>query len=472
MLFSIEPQERKVFERIGLCASELGIPAYAVGGYVRDRLLGRDTKDIDVVCVGDGIQLAEQVASKLSPRPKVVVYRRFGTAMLRCDGIELEFVGARRESYSPDSRKPEVELGTLEDDQNRRDFTINALAVSLNGDTFGQIIDPFNGLAHLESKTIKTPLDPGQTFSDDPLRMLRAIRFANQLGFTIEPNTLNGIKKYKSRLNIISKERISGELEKILLTPKPSIGFNLLFDTGLLQLFLPELALLQGVEDRQGRAHKDNFYHTLEVLDNLCKRSNNIWLRWAALLHDIAKPATKKFDKEHGWTFHGHEWKGANMVPGIFRNLRLPLDSKMEYVKKMVLLHLRPISLTKEEVTDSAVRRLLFDAGEDVEDLMKLCESDITTKNPRKMSRYLEGYEYLKERMAEVSQADRLRLWQPPITGEVIMETFDIPPSREVGAIKTAVREAILDGLIPNDFEAGFQRMLEEAAKLGFTPKS
>jgi poly(A) polymerase len=471
MLFSLEPQERKVFIMIGNCARELGVPAYVVGGYVRDRLLGRPSKDIDVVCIGEGIQLAEQVASKLSPRPKVVVFRRFGTAMLRYEGIELEFVGARRESYIPESRKPEVELGTLEDDQNRRDFTINALAVSLSDDTFGQIIDPFNGLAHLESKIIKTPLDPGQTFSDDPLRMLRAIRFANQLGFTIEPNTLNGIKQYKSRLNIISKERISGELEKILLTAQPSIGFNLLFDTGLLHLFLPELVALQGVEDRQGRAHKDNFYHTLEVLDNLCRRSNNIWLRWAALLHDIAKPATKRFDKEHGWTFHGHEWKGANMVPTIFRNLRLPLDSKMEYVKKMVLLHLRPISVTKEEVTDSAVRRLLFDAGEDIDDLMKLCESDITTKNPRKMARYLEGYEYLKERMAEVSQADRLRLWQPPITGEVIMRTFDIQPSREVGVVKTAVREAILDGHIPNDFEAGFQRMVEEGAKLGLSPK-
>jgi poly(A) polymerase len=467
MLFSIEPEERKVFEMVGNCASELGIPAYVVGGYVRDRLLGRETKDIDVVCVGDGIQLAEQVASKLSPHPKVVVFRRFGTAMLRFEGIELEFVGARRESYVPESRKPEVELGTLEDDQNRRDFTINALAVSLNEGSFGSIIDPFNGLAHLEKKIIKTPLDPGQTFSDDPLRMLRAIRFSNQLGFAIEPNTLNGIKLYKNRLHIISKERITGEVEKILQTPKPSIGFNLLFDTGLLQLFLPEVAALQGVEDRQGRAHKDNFYHTLEVLDNLCKRSDNIWLRWAALLHDIAKPATKRFDKEQGWTFHGHEWRGANMVPGIFRGMKLPLDSKMEYVKKMVLLHLRPISLTKEQVTDSAVRRLLFDAGADIDDLMKLCESDITTKNPRKMARYLEGYEYLKERMSGVSEADRLRLWQPPITGEVIMAAFGIPPSKQVGIIKTAVREAILDGLIPNDYEAGFERMLEEAAKLG-----
>lgn len=470
MLFSLEPQERTLFQQIGRCAAELGMPAYVVGGYVRDRLLGRPTKDIDVVCVGDGIRLANQVASKLTPRPKVVVYSRFGTAMLHCDGIELEFVGARRESYSPDSRKPEVELGTLEDDQNRRDFTINAMAISLQENSFGHIVDPFNGLAHLEQKILKTPLDPGQTFSDDPLRMMRAVRFATQLGFTIEPNTYKGIQQYKSRLHIISKERITTEVEKILQTPKPSTGFNLLFDTGLLHLFMPEVVALQGVEDRAGRAHKDNFYHTLEVLDNLCRRSDNIWLRWAALLHDIGKPPTKRFDPDHGWTFHGHEWKGATMVPPFFRNMRLPLDSKMEYVKKMVMMHLRPISLTKEEVTDSAVRRLIFDAGEDLEDLMKLCESDITTKNPKKMARYLEGYEYLKERISLVNEADRLRLWQPPITGEVIMKTFQIPPSKEVGVIKTAVREAILDGEITNDFETAFQRMLEEGAKLGLNP--
>jgi putative nucleotidyltransferase with HDIG domain len=469
MLFSILPQERKLFELVGRCAQQMQVPAYVVGGYVRDRLLGRPTKDIDIVCVGDGIQLAETVAASLSPRPKVVVYRRFGTAMLRYDDIEIEFVGARRESYRDDSRKPEVEQGSLEDDQNRRDFTINALAVSLNPDTFGLIIDPFDGLSDLENKIIRTPLEPGKTFSDDPLRMLRAIRFSNQLGFQIEPNTFKGIAKYRSRIHIISKERIATELEKILLTPQPSIGFALLFDAGLLQIILPELAELQGVEDRNGRGHKDNFYHTLEVLDNLCRRSNNLWLRWSALLHDIAKPATKRFHKDSGWTFHGHEWVGANMVPKIFRNLRLPLDGKMEYVQKMVRLHLRPISLTKEEVTDSAVRRLLFDAGPDIEDLMKLCESDITTKNPRKMARYLEGYEYLKARMAEVDEADRIRLWQPPITGEIIMQTFGIEPSKTVGLLKTVVREAILDGEIPNEFEPAFQRLLEEGQKMGLS---
>jgi putative nucleotidyltransferase with HDIG domain len=327
-------------------------------------------------------------------------------------------------------------------------------------------------LEHLEQKVIKTPLDPGQTFSDDPLRMLRAIRFSNQLGFDIEASTLQGIAKYKSRIHIISKERIIGELEKIMKTDKPSIGFKLLFETGLLKLIFPEMAALQGVEDRNGRAHKDNFFHTLEVLDNVCKRSDNLWLRWAAVMHDIAKPATKKFDKEAGgWTFHGHEWLGAKMVPKIFRDLKLPLDSKMEFVQKMVMLHLRPISLTKEQVTDSAVRRLLFDAGPDIEELMKLCESDITTKNPNKMRRYLEGYEYLKERMALVSESDRLRLWQPPITGEVIMQTFDIQPSREVGVIKTAVREAILDGEITNEYESAFQRMIEEGRKIGLVAK-
>ncbi len=448
-------------------AREIGVPAYVVGGFVRDRLLGRPTKDIDIVCVGDGILLAETMASKLYPRPKIALYSRFGTAMLRYDEMEIEFVGARKESYAGDSRKPEVATGTLEDDQNRRDFTVNALAVSLNEADFGAIIDPFGGLKHLEEKVLKTPLEPGRTFSDDPLRMLRGIRFATQLDFNIDPHTYQAIYKNRQRIHIISKERISAELEKILMTPTPSTGFKMLFETGLLQIILPDLAALQGVEDRNGRGHKDNFFHTLEVLDNLCRRSKNIWLRWAAVFHDIAKPATKRYSPETGWTFHGHEWLGANMLPKIFRNLRLPLGAELEYVQKMVRLHLRPISLTKEEVTDSAVRRLLYDAGPDIEDLMKLCESDITTKNPRKMSRYLEGYEYLKERMALVSESDRLRLWQPPIDGKVIMETFGLPPSRDVGIIKTAVREAILDGLIPNEFEPAFAYMLEEGKKMG-----
>ena len=467
MIFNIQPHERKVFELIAQCAGQINVPAFVVGGYVRDRLLGRPSKDMDIVCVGDGILLAETLAARLYPRPKIAVYKRFGTAMLRYEDMEIEFVGARKESYSPDSRKPDVESGSLEDDQNRRDFTINALAVSLNPNDFGSLLDPFDGLQHLEEKRIKTPLDPGQTFSDDPLRMMRAIRFSNQLGFQIDPDTLNGIREHRHRIHIVSKERITTELEKIMRCPTPSIGFNLLFDTGLLHLILPDVAALQGVEDRDGKGHKDNFYHTLQVLDNLCRKSDNIWLRWSALLHDIAKPATKRYHKGMGWTFHGHEWVGANMVPRIFKSLRLPLGAEMEYVQKMVRMHLRPISVTKEEVTDSAVRRLLFDAGPDIEDLMKLCASDITTKNPGKMTRYLEGYEYLKERMSLVTEADRMRLWQPVLTGEMIMETFGIPPSKTVGIIKTAVREAILDGVIPNDLEASMQQMLVEGEKLG-----
>ncbi len=470
MTFDFNAQEERLAAIVASAARELGVPAYIVGGHVRDRLLGRPNKDVDIVCVGDGIQLAEAVASKITPRPKVATYRRFGTAMLRFEDIEVEFVGARKESYRPESRKPDVEQGTLQDDQFRRDFTINALAVSLNEEDYGQLIDPFDGIGDLERQIIRTPLEPEKTFSDDPLRMLRAIRFATQLGFTIEPKTLQGIAQNAERIRIVSQERITTELEKILKAPKPSIGFKLLFDTGLLALIFPELTALHGVEDRDGRGHKDNFYHTLEVLDNVCQRSDNIWLRWAALLHDIGKPATKKYDPETGWTFHGHEWVGGNMVPRIFRRMRLPLDSKMDYVQKLVRLHLRPIGLTREEVTDSAVRRLLYDAGPDIDDLMLLCSCDITTKNPRKMARYLEGYEYLRERMAEVTEADRLRLWQPPINGEIIMQTFGIPPSREVGIIKTAVREAILDGEIPNEYEAAYERMLQEGARLGLYP--
>ncbi|MFN4079261.1 MAG: CCA tRNA nucleotidyltransferase [Saprospiraceae bacterium] len=470
-LFIVNPSERKIFELIGQAAQKMGVSAYVVGGFVRDRLLGRPSKDIDVVCVGDGIRLAYEVSAMMYPQPKVAVYSRFGTAMLRYEDMEIEFVGARRESYSQDSRKPDVELGTLEDDQNRRDFTINALAVSLNAEDFGQLVDPFDGLCHLEQKILKTPLEPARTFSDDPLRMMRGIRFACQLHFTLADETLKAIAQNRERIRIVSKERITTEIEKILMSPQPSIGFKLLFDTGLLRIVMPEVAALHGVEYRNGKGHKDNFYHTLEVLDNLCRKSQNIWLRWAALLHDIAKPPTKRFDPEHGWTFHGHEWLGANMVPRIFRNMRLPLDHKLDYVRKLVRLHLRPISLTKEEVTDSAVRRLIFDAGPDIDDLMLLCESDITTKNPRKMARYIEGYQYLKERIAEVNENDRLRLWQPPITGDVIMRVFNIPPSKEVGIVKTAVREAILDGELPNEFAPAFARMIEEGQKIGLKPR-
>jgi putative nucleotidyltransferase with HDIG domain len=470
MVFPFTAQEERLVDLITRAAREMNVPVYVVGGHVRDRLLQRPSKDVDIVCVGDGIRLAHAVSNLLSPRPRVVTYRHFGTAMLRFEDLEVEFVGARKESYLPHSRKPEVERGTLEDDQYRRDFTINALAVSLNEADFGRIVDPFNGLEDLKNRIIRTPLAPDKTFSDDPLRMLRAVRFSAQLGFTIEEKTLSGIAQSAERIRIVSQERITVELQKILQTSKPSVGFRLLFDTGLLAIVFPELAALQGVEDRDGCAHKDNFYHTLEVLDNLCRHSENIWLRWAALLHDIAKPVTKKYDPKTGWTFHGHEWVGANMVPRIFRRMRLPLDAKMDYVQKLVRLHLRPISLTREEVTDSAVRRLLYEAGPDIDDLMLLCSCDITTKNPRRMARFLEGYEYLRERMAEVSEADRLRLWQPPINGEIIMQTFGIPPSPQVGRIKTAVREAILDGEIPNSYEAAYERMLQEGAKEGLLP--
>ncbi|GLR16075.1 CCA tRNA nucleotidyltransferase [Portibacter lacus] len=467
MIFRIQKYERKIFELIGDCAEELGYPTYVVGGYVRDRLLNRPSKDMDIVCVGSGIKLAQQLAGKLKPIPRLVVYQRFGTAMIKHKDLEIEFVGARKESYRSDSRKPAIESGSLEDDQNRRDFTINALAVSLNKEDFGSLVDPFEGLIDLENKTIKTPLEPGKTFSDDPLRMLRAIRFATQLDFEIEPTTYKALSEFKSRISIISKERITTELNKIILSPTPSRGFKMLEETGLLPFFFPEMQALKGVEIRNGKGHKDNFYHTLEVLDNISKHTDNLWLRWAAILHDIAKPPTKRFNDKAGWTFHGHEVVGERMAAKIFKRLKLPLDHKLKYVQKLVRLHLRPIALTKEEITDSAIRRLLFDAGDDIDDLMTLCKADITSKNEAKVVRYLKNYEKVILKLKEVESKDHLRNWEPPISGEIIMEHFHIPPSRIVGNIKSAIREAILDGDIENDYNAAFAYMLKKGEEFG-----
>ncbi len=467
----IPEQHRELIQAVGLAADQLGFPAYLIGGYVRDLILKRPCKDIDIVCQGSGIALANLAASKIPSAGQVVVYKNFGTAVFRVGDVELEFVGARKESYQHHSRKPIVEDGTLEDDQNRRDFTINALAISINQLDFGTLIDPFGGLDDIASQIIKTPLsNPDITFSDDPLRMIRAIRFACQLNFTIEEHTLSAIERNNYRLRIISQERIIDEVNKIMLCPLPSVGFKLLFDTKLLHIFFPELAAMQGVEVIDGVSHKDNFYHTLQVLDNLCAVSDNLWLRWAALLHDIGKPVTKKFNSVEGWTFHGHEVVGASMTVQIFKRLKLPLNEHLRYVKKLVALHQRPVFLTKSEISDSALRRLLFDAGDDLDDLMTLCRADITSRNEERVQRFLENYNILLQKLQEVEQKDHLRNWQPPIDGELIMSTFGLRPGTQVGELKTAIREAILDGIIENNYESAFQFMLQKAELMGLTP--
>ncbi|MEM0518382.1 CCA tRNA nucleotidyltransferase [Aequorivita flava] len=465
----ISALQNPIFRTISKAASNLNLESYVIGGYVRDYILNRgEAKDIDIVAVGSGIELAQEVSRLLPGKPKVSVFKTYGTAMLKSGGIELEFVGARKESYSEESRNPAVENGSLADDQNRRDFTINALALSLNDENFGKLLDPFNGIADLENHIIRTPLDPDITYSDDPLRMLRAIRFATQLNFIIEKDSLAAIKRNAKRIKIISKERIVDELNKMLLANVPSKGFALLHKTGLLSYILPELVALQGIDEKEGQTHKDNFWHTLEVVDNISKATDDLWLRWAALLHDIGKAPTKRFDKKLGWTFHTHEFVGAKMVYKLFKRLKMPLNDKMKFVQKMVLMSSRPIALASD-VTDSAVRRLIFDAGENVEDLMTLCEADITTKNPKKFKKYHANFQLVRDKIVEVEERDHVRNFQPPVSGEEIMKTFNLKPSREIGLIKDAIKEAILEGEIPNEYEAAREFMLKKGAEIGLT---
>ena len=459
-----------IFKQISATADELGLECYVVGGYVRDIFLQRPSQDIDVVVVGSGIAMAQALGKRLGRGAHVSVFKNFGTAQVKYCGREVEFVGARKESYSHDSRKPVVEDGTLEDDQNRRDFTINALAVCLNADRYGELVDPFDGMGDLKERTIRTPLDPDITFSDDPLRMMRCVRFATQLNFYIDDETFEALERNRERIRIISKERIADELNKIILSPVPSKGFIDLDRCGLLALIFPELTALQGVETRNGRGHKDNFYHTLEVVDNVSRRSANLWLRWAALLHDIGKPRSKRWEPAAGWTFHNHNFLGAKMIPSLFRRLKLPLDERMKYVKKLVDLHMRPIAIADDEVTDSAVRRLLFEAGDDIDDLMLLCEADITSKNEQRKKNFLNNFKLVRQKLVDIEEKDRIRNFQPPVDGEEIMRLFNLTPCREVGALKTALKDAILDGKVPNEHDAALRFVIEQAASHGLNP--